>query len=88
MITTSYLIDLPQRLDDIPAVRSAEFRERDRNAPCCGPGPRIAQGWIGTLISHEFDLENSCDAFDDFQDFFLERRLNGEVAMDLQRIGS
>lgn len=53
-----------------------------------GSGPRMAQGWIGTLISHEFDLENSCDAFDDFQDFFLERRLNGEVAMDLQRIGS
>ena len=53
-----------------------------------GPGPRMAQGWIGTLISHEFDLENSCDAFDDFQDFFLERRLNGEVAMDLQRIGA
>jgi hypothetical protein len=48
----------------------------------------MAQGWIGTLISHEFDLENSCDAFDDFQDSFLERRLNGEVAMDLQRIGS
>jgi hypothetical protein len=51
-----------------------------------GPGPRMAQGWIGTLISHEFDMENSCDAFDDFQDFFLERRINGEVAMDLQRV--
>jgi hypothetical protein len=53
-----------------------------------GFGPRVAQGWIGTLISKEYDLENSCDAFDDFRDFFLERKLNGEVAMDLQRISS
>jgi hypothetical protein len=53
-----------------------------------GSGSRTLQGWIGTLISHEFDLEISCDAFDNCQDFFLERRLNGEVAMDLQRISS
>lgn len=53
-----------------------------------GSGSRMAQAWLGTLISHEFDLENSCDAFDDFQDFFLDRKLNGEVAMDLQRIAS
>ena len=52
-----------------------------------GSGSRMAQAWLGTLVSHEFDLENSCDAFDDFQDFFLDRKLNGEVAMDLQRIG-
>lgn len=47
---------------------------------------RAAQAWLGTLISGEFDLENSCDSFDEFNDFFLERKLNGEVAMDLQKV--
>ena len=45
-----------------------------------GDGPRMAQGWIGTLISHEYDLEHSCDSFDEFQDFFLERKPGGEAA--------
>ncbi len=49
-------------------------------------GSRAAQSWLGTLISGEFDLENSCDSFDEFNDFFLERKLNGEVAMDLQKV--
>ena len=52
-----------------------------------GSGARTAQGWIGTLISREYDLEESCDAFRDFRDFFLDRKLNGGVAMDLQRVG-
>jgi hypothetical protein len=50
-------------------------------------GARALQGWLGTIISGEYDLENSCDAFDDFQDFFLDRKLDGETAMDLQRVG-
>jgi hypothetical protein len=49
-------------------------------------GARAAQVWLGTLISGEYDLENSCDAFDSFQDFFIERKLDGESAMDLQRV--
>ena len=52
-----------------------------------GSGSRTLQGWIGTLVSREYDLENSCAAFDDFRDFFLDRKLTGEVAMDLQRLG-
>lgn len=49
-------------------------------------GSRAAQAWLGTLISGEYDLENSCDSFDEFNDFFLERKLIGEVAMDLQKV--
>lgn len=49
-------------------------------------GARAAQGWLGTLISGEYDLENSVGEFGDFQDFFLDRKLNGEVAMDLQQV--
>ena len=49
-------------------------------------GSRASQAWLGTTISGEYDLENSCDSFDDFQDFFLDRKLDGEVAMDLQEV--
>jgi len=49
-------------------------------------GARAAQGWLGTLISGEYDLENSVGEFGDFQDFFMDRKLNGEVAMDLQQV--
>jgi hypothetical protein len=50
-------------------------------------GSRSSQAWLGSLISGEFDLENSCAAFDSFQDFFLDRKLDGETALDLQRVG-
>jgi hypothetical protein len=50
-------------------------------------GARSSQAWLGSLISGEFDLENSCESFDSFQDFFLDRKLDGETAMDLQRVG-
>jgi hypothetical protein len=49
-------------------------------------GARAAQGWLGTLISGEYDLENSVGEFGDFQDFFVSRRLNGEIALDLQQV--
>ncbi|MFN9972043.1 MAG: hypothetical protein ACK58T_19365, partial [Phycisphaerae bacterium] len=49
-------------------------------------GARASQALLGTLISGEYDLENSCDSFCDFRDFFMDRKLNGEVAMDLQWI--
>jgi hypothetical protein len=51
-------------------------------------GARAVQGWLGTLISGEYDLENSVGEFGDFQDFFMDRKLNGEVAMDLQQVAS
>ncbi|MEI8320289.1 MAG: hypothetical protein WCH79_20350, partial [Planctomycetia bacterium] len=47
-------------------------------------GARSSQAWLGTLISGEYDLENSCDAYVDFQDFFVDRKLDGETALDLQ----
>jgi hypothetical protein len=49
-------------------------------------GSRSSQAWLGSLISGEYDLEHSCDAMPSFQDFFLERKLKGETAMDLQRL--
>ena len=49
-----------------------------------GQATRSMQAWIGTLISSEYDLEGSVDSFGDFQDFFVSRRINGEVALDLQ----
>src|SRR4051794_19079015 len=50
-------------------------------------GARSSQAWLGSLVSGEYDLENSCDTFDDFQAFFLDRKLDGETAMDLQQVG-
>ena len=49
-------------------------------------GSRSSQAWLGTLISSEYDLEDSRDSFDDFQDFFLDRKLDGEVALELQKV--
>lgn len=46
-------------------------------------GARASQAWLGTLLSGEYDLENS---FDEFQDFFLDRKLDGETALDLQKV--
>jgi len=51
-------------------------------------GSRSSQAWLGSLISGEYDLENSCDSFDDFKDFFLERKLDGDTAMELQQLQS
>jgi hypothetical protein len=49
-------------------------------------GARSSQAWIGSLVSGEYDLENSCDSFDDFRDFFIDRKLDGETALDLQGV--
>jgi hypothetical protein len=49
-------------------------------------GSRSCQAWLGSLIGGEYDLEDSCGSFGEFQDFFLDRRLNGEVALDLQDV--
>jgi hypothetical protein len=48
-------------------------------------GSRSSQAWLGLLISGEYDLENSCESYGDFKDFFIDRKLDGETAMDLQR---
>jgi hypothetical protein len=50
-------------------------------------GSRSSQAWLGSLISGEYDLECSVDTYSDFKDFFLDRKLDGETAMDLQRVG-
>lgn len=50
-------------------------------------GSRSSQAWLGSLVSGEYDLENSCDSFDDFQAFFLDRKLDGETAQELQKVG-
>jgi hypothetical protein len=49
-------------------------------------GARACQAWLGTIVSGEYDLENSCDTFDDFQDYFVERKLDGETALELQQV--
>lgn len=49
-------------------------------------GARSTQAWLGTLVSGEYDLEKSCDSFGDFQDFFMDRKLDGETALELQRV--
>jgi hypothetical protein len=49
-------------------------------------GSRAPQAWLGTLISGEYDLENSAESFGSFQDFFFERKLDGEAALELQRV--
>ena len=49
-------------------------------------GARISQAWLGSLISSEYDLEGSKESFGDFQDFFLDRKLTGEVSKELQAI--
>jgi hypothetical protein len=43
-------------------------------------GSRAAQAWLGTLVSSEYDLENSKDSFDEFRDFFLDQSRNGNPA--------
>ena len=51
-------------------------------------GARSSQAWLGSLVSGEYDLENSCDSFGDFRDFFIDRKLDGETAIDLQRVSA
>lgn len=36
-------------------------------------GARTLQAWVGEMISNDYDLEDSCDRFDDFKDFFVGR---------------
>ena len=49
-------------------------------------GSRSSQAWIGNLISREYDIEGSRTSYGEFQDFFLDRKLNGESAMELQSL--
>lgn len=41
---------------------------------------RVLQAWVGEMISNDFDLEESCDRFDDFRDFFIGETKAKEVA--------
>ena len=49
-------------------------------------GARSSQAWLGSLISGEYDLENSCQSYGEFADFFMDKRLDGETALELQRL--
>jgi hypothetical protein len=51
-------------------------------------GSRTCQAWLGTVVSNEYDLEGSVDAFDEFTDFFLDRKADGKAAMHLQQVAS
>jgi hypothetical protein len=51
-------------------------------------GARSTQAWVGSLLVAEYDLEKSADSFADFQEFFLDRKLDGETALELQRVGN
>jgi hypothetical protein len=35
-------------------------------------GSRKLQAWVGTLVSHEYDMEGTADNYTDFRDFFVE----------------
>ena len=49
-------------------------------------GARSLQAWLGTLISGEYDLESSCESFGEFQDFFVERKLDNPTVPETPRI--
>ena len=34
-------------------------------------GARALQGWVGEMLSNEYDLEGSCDKWEDFKDMFI-----------------
>ncbi len=36
---------------------------------------RSLNAWVGQMLSNDFDLENSCDTFDNWRDFFLKENL-------------
>lgn len=52
-------------------------------------GQRKLQGWFGTSVTNEYDLENSVEAFPDFQDLFLGKKFSegftGSQVLDVTR---
>lgn len=47
-------------------------------------GSRTLQAWVGEMISGEYDLEDSCDHFNDFQEFFVGRTEAKETIREQQ----
>lgn len=52
---------------------------------------RKLQAWVGEMLSSDYDMENSCDSFDDWRDFFMkdnrakfeeEKRNRREIGVD------
>jgi hypothetical protein len=37
-------------------------------------GGRELQAWVGNMLSNDYDLEDSCDQFDGFRDFFIQQQ--------------
>jgi hypothetical protein len=40
---------------------------------------RKIQGWVGTLISGEYDMEGTCEKFQDFADFHMDAKLTNQL---------
>ena len=38
-------------------------------------GARLLNSWVGGTIGEEYDLENTQDSFNDFSDFYIDRKL-------------
>lgn len=49
-------------------------------------GARVLQGYVGSLLSEEYDLENSVEKYGEFDDFLIERKL--EHGKELQEVGA
>lgn len=42
-------------------------------------GSRKLQGWVGSLISGEYDMEGTCDKFTDFADFHISSKFQNNL---------
>lgn len=46
---------------------------------------RKLQGYMGQLLSNEYDLEGTCDRFSDYKDFFIGNDETAQVLADMQK---
>ena len=46
---------------------------------------RRLQGYMGNLLSNEYDLEGTCDRFSDYKDFFIGNDETAQVLADMQK---
>lgn len=42
-------------------------------------GARKLHGWVGTLLSNEYDMEGTCDKFNDFSDFHIDAKFQNQI---------
>jgi hypothetical protein len=48
-------------------------------------GQRPVQAFIGELVSHEYDLEGTCDKFGDWKDFMIGDRTTTKTLASMHR---